>query len=125
MPSRLHRLRSHGLVCLLVTGPIASVLPATSLAAAPAETVGTVRELVTGDIACYLTYTDGEGRKVEVMADFAVCERPQELLGKRVRLRFGTARVQAASCQGNPDCTATQTVRLVTEVTPLSSRVPR
>jgi hypothetical protein len=125
MPSRLQSLRNGRFVRPLLAALIASVLPATSFAAAPAETVGTVRELVAGDIACYLTYTDGEGRKVEVMADFAVCERPQELLGKRVRLRFGTARVQAASCQGNPDCKATEIVRLVTQATPLSSRVPR
>lgn len=125
MPSRLQVLRNGGLARALLMVLIASHVPATSLAAAPAETVGTVRELVAGDIACHLTYADGEGRKVEVMADFAVCERPQELLGRRARLRFGMVRVQAASCQGNPDCKATEIVRLVTEATPLASRVPR
>jgi hypothetical protein len=71
-----------------------------------------VRGLTAGDRACYLEVEDGDGQRREEMAAFELCER-DDLTGRKVRLRFEKAQVQAESCQGNPDCTETETVDLV------------
>ncbi|HYE96389.1 MAG TPA: hypothetical protein VD962_09280 [Rubricoccaceae bacterium] len=91
--------------------------PQETAAAAPRpapedSTAATVRAMVAGDRACYLTLESDLGQLREAMADFALCER-RDLLGRRVRLRVEPAQVQAASCAGNPECTDTETVPLV------------
>jgi uncharacterized protein YecT (DUF1311 family) len=82
---------------------------------------GTVRSMVAGDRACYVVFTDDEGRSHEEMADFAICEQTA-LLGKRVRFEWDIASVQAASCQGNPDCRDSETVALIRSATPEARR---
>lgn len=80
-----------------------------------ADTAVTVRGLTAGDRACYMEVEDGTGNRREQMAAFELCERA-DLVGKKVRLRLEKAQVQAESCQGNPDCTDTETVDLVQSV---------
>ena len=76
-----------------------------------------VQGMTAGDRACYLEVEDATGTSREEMASFELCERT-DLVGKRVRLLFEKAQVQAQSCQGNPDCTDSETVDLVHEVEP-------
>ncbi len=78
-----------------------------------------VRGLTAGDRACYLEVEDGDGKRHEEMAAFELCER-NDLIGRKVRLRFEKTQVQAESCQGNPDCADSETVDLVHAVEVLS-----
>jgi hypothetical protein len=78
----------------------------------PAGDTVVVKGLTAGDRACYLEVEDGDGKSREEMASFELCERT-DLIGKKVRLQFEKAQVQAESCQGNPDCTDSETVDLV------------
>jgi len=76
-----------------------------------------------GDRACYLTVrTDGGAERTE-FGDFRLCESG-ELVGQRVLLTATPSQVQAASCQGNPDCPDTEAVNLVTNVDPAPAGEP-
>ena len=67
--------------------------------------------MVPGDRACYLTVDGADGQRTE-MADVNFCER-DDLVGQRVTLTTVPTQIQAESCQGNPECTETETVTLV------------
>jgi len=82
-------------------------------ATASDEPVFVIKSMVAGDIACYLTLTDADGERYENMADFEICERERELLGRQVVLTFEQGRVQAASCEGDPECSDSEVVSLV------------
>lgn len=75
--------------------------------------VGTVTSLDNGDIACYVHLRDDSGKVFTEMADFDICFQKPSLIGKRVTLTYKLEKVMAASCQGNPDCTKTDTVPLI------------
>jgi uncharacterized protein YecT (DUF1311 family) len=83
------------------------------------KTIGTIRELVGGDRACYVTLTDDNGERFDELAGFELCDRGRDLLGRRVRLRYVIANVLAASCQGDMDCGKSDTVVLIREATAL------
>ena len=82
------------------------------------KTTGTITAMQAGDIACYLTLRDDAGAPFREMADFEICEQ-RGLLNKRVSLAYKASRVQAASCQGDPDCKKSDTVMLVVSARPL------
>lgn len=71
-----------------------------------------IKGLTPGDTACYVELRNARGKRSEEMASFELCEQTK-LIGQRVRLTRKPERVMAASCQGNPDCTKTQTVNLI------------
>lgn len=77
--------------------------------------IGTIREMVSGDMACYIDFTDDQGRRFNEMAGFGVCE-DQGLIGQKVRLIYEQANVPADRCAGNPDCPDSKPVRLVGQV---------
>lgn len=83
-----------------------------------AEPVVTIDSLIAGDRGCYLQIRDVAGRPRTELAAFDLCEQPK-LAGQRVRLVYETAPVMAASCQGDPACTRSDTVRLVRAATPV------
>lgn len=66
-----------------------------------------------GDRACYLTVRPDGGPERTDMAAFGLCERT-ELVGQRVALTVTPSPVMAESCGGNPECTETEQVNLVT-----------
>ena len=70
-----------------------------------------------GDAACYLTVRPDGGAERTEYADFRMCER-DDLIGQRVVLTATPSPVLAQSCQGNPDCTDTDMVNLVTGIDP-------
>ena len=84
------------------------------------QTVGTVTGLNAGDRGCYISLTNDQGRAFEEIADFAVCEKPKAIMGKRVSLGYTVERVMAAACQGDTNCRKTDTVALVTTLTVLA-----
>lgn len=85
------------------------------------RTVGTVIDITNGDAACYLKLKDDEGRVFEEVADFAICEKPKSLAGRRVNLSYTLDTVMADVCQGNPSCKKTKAVALVKSLTVLDS----
>ncbi len=82
--------------------------------AAPGDAV-TVLSAVAGDRGCYLSVAPEGEPPAERMAAFEICERT-DLIGMRVRLVSEMQNVQAMSCQGDPECTATERVDVVTAV---------
>ncbi|AIE76058.1 hypothetical protein [Synechocystis sp. PCC 6714] len=70
-----------------------------------------VQSLTAGDRACYVELIDNKGNISTEYADFDICE--QDLVGKRVKLTYEAGNIQAASCQGNPECTASERVMLI------------
>jgi hypothetical protein len=70
------------------------------------RTIGTVKSITAGDVACYFELEDAKGAWFTEMADFELCEPKQKRLhwGKRVSLTYGVEKVIGANCEGNPDC---------------------
>lgn len=77
----------------------------------------TITAMQAGDAACYVTLTDAAGATREEMAAFEICEQT-DLVGTPVTIRTEMGNVMAASCQGDPDCPDSDTVRLIVEATP-------
>lgn len=77
-------------------------------------TIATVQASMTGDRACYIDLLDAGGVASTQYAAFELCE--QDLVGKDVQLTYESVNIQAASCEGNPDCDETETVMLITQV---------
>lgn len=120
MNSRARILAGILLASALSSGP--------ALAQAPAATVkvgketknafGTVVDMNTGDIACYIGFKDDKGVDFFESADFEFCENPKKYVGKRFALTYKLSKVQAASCQGDPKCTKSDIVPLVVGMKP-------
>lgn len=80
-----------------------------SLANPPSTAI--VKTLISGDRACYVELMDDKGKVSTQYADFEICE--QDLVNKRVKLTYKAGNIQAESCQGNPECTASEKVMLI------------
>lgn len=93
---------------LLLTQPSEAQQPA----------MGTVQSLNVGDRACYVEVADNQGEIFTEFADFEICE--QDLVGQQVRFTYEMGDIQAASCQGNPECADTETVMLITQAQVIS-----
>lgn len=82
---------------------------------------GTLLKLEHGDRACYVTLRRASG-DTTVPGDFELCPGgtydAAPLVGQRVRIATKTDQLQAASCQGNPDCADSETVDLVVAILP-------
>jgi hypothetical protein len=79
------------------------------------KTRGLLIELQAGDVACYVTLKDDQGKTFEELAEFEICERT-ELLKKRVALSYVLGTVMADSCQGDMDCKDSKTVALIHQI---------
>lgn len=77
----------------------------------------TITAMQAGDVACYVTLTDAAGATREEMAAFEICEQTG-LVGTPVTIRTEMGNVMAASCQGDPDCPDSESVRLIVAATP-------
>lgn len=106
-----------GILSMLASG-IAPAQPKTTVHGESKLTAGTLRSATNGDIACYLELTDDAGQPFSEMADFDLCTGAEALVGQRVKLHYTLAKVQAASCQGDPDCSASDEVALVDRMDP-------
>ena len=76
---------------------------------------GVVRELSLGDRACYVAIEQA-GEFSEAMALMELCER-DDLIGRFATFKYEAAKVSAVSCQGDPDCTESETVLIISQVT--------
>lgn len=84
-----------------------------SRAIADQPAVATVQNLTVGDRACYVDVIDAGGVYSTEYAAFEICE--QDLVGRDVELTYESGTIAAASCQGDPDCSETETVMLITQ----------
>ena len=79
-------------------------------------------KLEPGDRACYVTVTPPDGKPVTLPGDFDLCPGgttdATPLIGTVVRYATRHDKIQAASCQGNPDCTDSDSVDLVITIVP-------
>lgn len=73
---------------------------------------GTITAVENGDVACYLQL---EGETDMRMANFDLCS--DDHIGKRVRLEFSLQSVMGPTCEGDPDCTDSEEVALVSALT--------
>lgn len=93
--------------------------PATPVTPTAQTPVGTLKDLQNGDRACYVVI-EVDGAEQSIEGDFDLCAGgPKDataLIGKRVTYTTEKAKVQAASCEGNPDCTDSDEVDLVTSI---------
>ncbi len=64
--------------------------------------VGTVKELVTGDIICYATIVDEQGKEHNVGASFEICAESEKYLNKKVRLSYEIASLN--DCESIEPC---------------------
>ncbi len=89
---------------------------APSFAAKPAHSVvaigqgnmpltGKVVKLTQGDLMCYVDLIDVRGKKHNIGADFAICERT-EFLNKQVNLTY--KRIRVNDCNSNEPCGKTR-----------------
>jgi hypothetical protein len=78
---------------------------------------GTLVDLTSGDVACYLDFKDDNGDRFSEMAEFSVCE-DESVKGKRVAISYTVGSVLADSCQGNPECSESKQAVLVNRLDP-------
>ena len=131
-PARAPRLRHRGTlagmhlrraVLVFVTAAACHGKAAAPAAPAPAAApvAGTLKELQNGDRACYVV-VDVDGAEQSLEGDFELCaggaHDATALIGQRVTWTTEKAKVQAASCEGAPDCTASDEVDLIMTLTP-------
>ena len=91
--------------------------PATTPVATAAPAAVTLVKLTNGDRACYVDVTTAGGKNESHEGDFDLCpgnaHDASALIGKHVTYTTKPANVQAASCEGNPDCKDSDKVDLV------------
>lgn len=117
MSPLLFRSNLAGLLLLLAAFPAAAQETVT-VGGEKKRGFGTPTAFRNGDTACYVTLKDDRGATFDELADFDLCAREKSLKGKRLALTYKTARVMAASCQGNPDCKKSETVVLIASAKP-------
>jgi hypothetical protein len=76
--------------------------------------IGTVKEVVNGDLKCYVTLVDEKGTKHNLGATFEVCEKPETLLNKKVSLNY---RIESVSdCQSAEPCGKSKKESLISKM---------
>jgi hypothetical protein len=110
----------------LINSAIATTKPNTDIATAASAkagkkkaslpTIGTVKKLVNGDLACYVTLIDGKGKSHNLYGDFSFCEQEKTYLNQKVRLTYKLTNIDSAQCQGKVPCNKKQRVNLVSKM---------
>lgn len=72
----------------------------------PNLTSGIVKELVNGDLMCYVTLIDENGEENIIGASFEICEQSEKFLDKKVNLTYELANIN--DCQSNEPCGKTR-----------------
>lgn len=103
---------------LLLVSAVAQAQDTVTVGGATKRAFGTPIKFVNGDTACFITLKDDKGTTFEESADFDLCTQERMLKGKRVALTYKANRVQAASCQGDPNCRRSDTVVLIVAAKP-------
>ncbi|AUT03356.1 hypothetical protein CLI64_24690 [Nostoc sp. CENA543] len=76
--------------------------------------VGTVKELVNGDLKCYVTLIDENGTEHNVGATFEICAEESQFLNQKVRATYEVVKVN--DCQSVEPCGKTRDESLITKM---------
>ena len=77
--------------------------------------IATVKSMTNGDIMCYVTLVDRQGKKYrDVGALFEICEKEKTFLNKKVRLSY--RKVSVNDCQSAEPCGKTRQETLITKM---------
>lgn len=74
--------------------------------------IGTVKEMVSGDLMCYVTLVDENAIQHEVGADFDICANPNTFLNQKVRLSYELVSIN--DCQSAEPCGKTREESIIT-----------
>ncbi|WP_414529875.1 hypothetical protein [Nodularia chucula] len=77
-------------------------------------TTGTVKELVTGDIICYATIVDEQGKEHRVGASFEICAESAKYLNKKVRASYEIASLN--DCESIEPCGKTRQESIISQM---------
>lgn len=80
--------------------------------------IGTIKEMVNGDIMCYVTLVDDSGIEHNVGALFEICERQATFLNKKVRAFYEIHSVN--DCESAEPCGKSRQESLITKLEILS-----
>ncbi len=75
---------------------------------------GTITEIVNGDLKCYVTLVDKNGKEHNLGATFEVCEKPENLLNNKVRLSYEEASV--SDCESAEPCGKSKIELLISKI---------
>jgi hypothetical protein len=76
--------------------------------------VGTVTNMVNGDLMCYVTLVDENQVKHEVGADFEICANQDKFLNQKVRVSYQIASIN--DCQSAEPCGKTRQESIITKM---------
>ncbi|MBK1987756.1 hypothetical protein A0J48_009435 [Sphaerospermopsis aphanizomenoides BCCUSP55] len=76
--------------------------------------IGTVKELVNGDLLCYVTLVDEKGKESQVGASFEICAEESKFLNKKVRAVYTIESVN--DCQSAEPCGKTRQESIITKM---------
>ncbi|TVP55901.1 MAG: hypothetical protein EA343_24690 [Nodularia sp. (in: Bacteria)] len=92
------------------------------LAANNQPKVATVKELVTGDIICYATIVDEQGKTHHVGASFEICAEAEKYLNQKVRLSYEIASLN--DCESIEPCGKTRQESIISQMEILGEQSP-
>jgi biopolymer transport protein ExbD len=122
MPSRLSLF---GLTASLIATSIVVTNPAVAQSRNSLDQpqVATVKNMVNGDLMCYVTLVDQNGIQKQVGATFEICEQKNAFLNKKVNLVY--RQVSVNDCQSIEPCGKTRRQSLIVQMklADLSDRV--
>ncbi|TAF04227.1 MAG: hypothetical protein EAZ77_15955 [Nostocales cyanobacterium] len=82
--------------------------------------IGTVKELVNGDLLCYVTLVDEQGQENRVGASFEICAEERKFLNKKVRVVFTIESVN--DCESAEPCGKTRQESIITKMEVLDEK---
>ncbi|AFY36410.1 hypothetical protein [Calothrix sp. PCC 7507] len=82
--------------------------------------IGTIKEMVNGDLKCYVTLVDETGKEHNLGAAFDVCEKPETFVNKKVSLDYAIESV--SDCQSAEPCGKTKKELLITKILILGNK---
>lgn len=82
--------------------------------------IGTVKELVNGDLLCYVTLVDKKGIENQVGASFDICAEEGKFLNKQVRAVYTIESVN--DCQSAEPCGKTRQESIITKMEVLEDK---
>ncbi|MGB3205877.1 MAG: hypothetical protein WBB28_12880 [Crinalium sp.] len=103
------------------TSPVAQA-DKTQEVATKSPKVGTVKEIVQGDIMCYVTLTDQAGKEHNLGASFEICADAEKFLNKKVSLGYKIGSVN--DCESNSPCGKSRQELLINKMEVISDTSP-
>jgi hypothetical protein len=72
---------------------------------------GVVKQMIMGDLMCYVDITDLQGKPHHLGADFSVCTKTRRFLGKKVRVSYKKMKIN--DCQSAEPCGKTKLEKVI------------